>query len=58
MTASIADDHAGASFGEGAFTTIMIQANDTEKYIAALESNTQIMENNGAIAGCYCVTKS
>ena len=58
MTASIADDHAGASFGEGAFTTIMIQANDTEKYIAALESNTQIMENNGAIAGGYCVTKS
>ena len=58
VAASIADDHAGGPFGEGAFTTIMIQANDTEKYIAALESNTQIMENNGAIAGGYCETKS
>ena len=53
-----ADDHASSSAVEGAFTTLVVKANDIEKYIEVVKANTSIPEATGASAAGYCITRS
>ena len=43
---------------EGAFTTVMVSAKDTSKYIEAVKSNPALYEAIGADAAGYCETIS
>ena len=43
---------------EGAFTTVMVSAKDTAKYIESVKSNTALYEAIGADAAGYCETIS
>ena len=47
-----------ATIAEGAFTTVMVSAKDTSKYIEAVKSNTALYETIGADAAGYCETIS
>jgi hypothetical protein len=53
-----ADGHAVAEQNRGAFTTLMVTAKDTEKYLKAVKSNPALYKAIGADAGGYCETKS
>ncbi len=53
-----ADDHATIPPGEGAFMTVMVKAADTQAYITAIKGNESFLEQTGAIAMGYCVTKT
>ena len=53
-----ADDHAGMTPGDGAFTTIMLQTSDLDRYISSLKSNLQVQERTGAMVAGFCVTKT
>jgi hypothetical protein len=53
-----ADGHAAAEQNRGAFTTLMVAAKDTEKYLEAVKSNPALYKAIGADAGGYCETKS
>ena len=53
-----ADHHTIAGPGEGAFNTIMVQADDTAKYVDYLKSNTGLFEVVGATAAGVCITRS
>ncbi|MFY9243522.1 MAG: hypothetical protein WAO74_10870, partial [Polaribacter sp.] len=54
----VADDHAGMTPGDGAFTTIMLQTSDLDRYISSLKSNLQVQERTGAMVAGFCVTKT
>ena len=53
-----ADHHAIAGPGEGAFNTIMVQADDTAKYVDYLKANTGLFKAVGATAAGVCITRS
>ena len=53
-----ADHHTIAGPGEGAFNTIMVQADDTTKYIDYLKANTGLFKTVGATAAGVCITRS
>ena len=53
-----ADHHTIAGPGEGAFNTIMVQADDTAKYVGYLKSNTGLFKAVGATAAGVCITMS
>ena len=53
-----ADDHGSSSAVEGAFTTLVVKANDMEKYIEVVKANTSIPKATGASAAGYCITRS
>jgi hypothetical protein len=55
---TFADDHAGEATTEGAFTTLMIAAPDTGKYIASLKKNSAAFKAVGASGAGVCVTQS
>lgn len=46
------------TMAEGAFTTVMVSAKDTSKYIEAVKSNPALYEAIGADAAGYCETIS
>ena len=56
--AAFADGHKNDTGSEGAFTTLMVQANDVAAYIKALESNDSVFEATGTTAAGYCLTRS
>src|SRR5210317_2329198 len=47
-----------ATMAEGAFTTVMVSAKDTSKYIEAFKPNPALYEAIGADAAGYCETIS
>ena len=53
-----ADDHGSSSAVGGAFTTLVVKANDMEKYIEVVKANTSIPKATGASAAGYCITRS
>jgi hypothetical protein len=53
-----ADHHTIAGPGEGAFNTIMVQADDTAKYVDYLKANTGLFKAVGATAAGVCITRS
>ena len=53
-----ADHHTIAGPGEGAFNTIMVQADDTAKYVEYLRSNPGLFKGVGATAAGVCITRS
>ena len=53
-----ADHHTIAGPGEGAFNTIMVQADDTAKYVDYLKANTGLFKAVGATAAGICITRS
>ena len=53
-----ADHHTIAGPGEGAFNTIMVQADDTAKYIEYLRANPGLFKGVGATAAGVCITRS
>jgi len=53
-----ADHHTIAGPGEGAFNTIMMQADDTAKYVDYLRANTGLFKGVGATAAGVCITRS
>ena len=53
-----ADHHTIAGPGEGAFNTIMVQADDTAKYVDYLKANTGLSKAVGATAAGVCITRS
>ena len=53
-----ADHHTIAGPGEGAFNTIMVQADDTAKYVDYLRTNPQLFKGVGAMAAGVCITRS
>ncbi len=53
-----ADHHTIASPGEGAFNTIMVQADDTAKYVEYLRTNPGLFKGVGATAAGVCLTRS
>ena len=53
-----ADHHTIAGPGEGAFNTIMVQANDTAKYVDYLKANPELFKGVGATAAGVCITRS
>mgnify|MGYP001468400221 CR=1 FL=1 len=53
-----ADHHTIAGPGEGAFNTIMVQADDTAKYVDYLRANPQLFKGVGAMAAGVCITRS
>ena len=53
-----ADHHSIAGPGEGAFNTIMVQADDTAKYVDYLKANTGLFKAVGATAAGVCITRS
>jgi hypothetical protein len=55
---SFADNHAGEATTDGAFTTLMVAAPDTGKYIASLKNNSGAFKAVGASAAGVCVTQS
>ena len=55
---SFADNHAGEATTDGAFTTLMVAAPDTGKYIASLKKNSGAFKAVGAAAAGVCVTQS
>ena len=55
---AFADGHGNETSPEGAFTTLMVQANDVAAYIKALESNKSVFEATGTTAAGYCLTRS
>mgnify|MGYP006243034473 CR=1 FL=1 len=56
--AGLADAHSPVTPGEGAFTTLVVQANDIDAYLKVVKANPGIPEANGALAAGYCVTRS
>jgi len=53
-----ADHHTIAGPGEGAFNTIMVQADDTAKYVDYLRTNPQLFKGVSAMAAGVCITRS
>jgi len=53
-----ADHHTIAGPGEGAFNTIMMQADDTTKYVNYLRANPELFKGVGATAAGVCITRS
>ena len=53
-----ADHHTIAGPGEGAFNTIMVQADDTAKYVEYLRANPGLFKGVGATAAGVCITRS
>ena len=53
-----ADHHTIAGPGEGAFNTIMVQADDTAKYVDYLKANPELFKGVGATAAGVCITRS
>ena len=53
-----ADHHTIAGPGEGAFNTIMVQADDTAKYVEYLRANPGLFKTVGATAAGVCITRS
>ena len=53
-----ADHHTIAGPGEGAFNTIMVQADDTAKYVDYLRTNPELFKGVGAMAAGVCITRS
>ena len=53
-----ADGHSHEASADGAFTTLMVQANDVDAYIKALKSNDAVFQATNTIAAGYCVTQS
>lgn len=53
-----ADDHGSIPPGEGAFMTVMVKAADPKAYINAIKGNESFLEETGAIALGYCITKT
>ena len=53
-----ADGHANEATSDGAFTTLMVQAEDVGAYIKALEASDDIFEATGTIAAGYCLPRS
>ena len=53
-----ADHHTIAGPGDGAFNTIMVQADDTAKYVDYLKANTGLFKAVGATAAGVCITRS
>ena len=53
-----ADHHRIAGPGEGAFNTIMVQADDTAKYVEYLRANPGLFKGVGATAAGVCITRS
>ena len=53
-----ADHHTIAGPGEGAFNTIMVQADDTAKYVEYLRANPGLFKVVGATAAGVCITRS
>ena len=53
-----ADHHTIAGPGEGAFNTIMVQADDTAKYVDYLRANPGLFKAVGATAAGVCITRS
>ena len=44
--------------GDGAFTTLMVQAKNTGAYVAALTANDSAFKATGTDAAGYCITRS
>ena len=58
-TLALADDHGSApSPGDGAFVTLMVQANDPDAYIKVMKQNTAPFEALGSSVAGVCVTKT
>ena len=53
-----ADHHTIAGPGKGAFNTIMVQADDTAKYVDYLRANPELFKGVGAMAAGVCITRS
>lgn len=53
-----ADDHAIGGPGDGAFNTIMVQADDTAKYVKYLREHPELFKEVGATAAGVCITRS
>ncbi len=53
-----ADHHTIAGPGEGAFSTIFVQADDTAKYVDSLRANPGLFKAVGATAAGFCITRS
>ena len=53
-----ADHHTITGPGEGAFNTIMVQADDTAKYVDYLKANPELFKEVGATAAGVCITRS
>ncbi len=53
-----ADGHGNEATSDGAFTTLMVQAEDVGAYIKALEASENVFEATGTIAAGYCLTRS
>tara|TARA_B100000780_G_scaffold246935_1_gene191694 strand:+ start:217 stop:942 length:726 start_codon:yes stop_codon:yes gene_type:complete len=54
----LGDGHLAEEQSKGAFTTIMVSAKDTDKYLKSVASNPALFELIGADAGGYCRTVS
>ena len=50
--------HLAEEQGKGAFTTLMVSAKDTDKYLKSVKSNPALYKAIGADAGGYCRTVS
>ena len=55
---AFADGHGNEATSDGAFTTLMVQAEDVGAYIKALEASDNVFEATGTIAVGYCLTRS
>ena len=54
----LGDGHLSVEQSKGAFTTLMVAAKDTDKYLKSVKSNPALYEAIGADAGGYCRTVS
>lgn len=54
----LGDGHLAKEQRKGAFTTIMVAAKDTDKYLKSVASNAAGFEETGAVAAGYCRTVS
>ncbi|MDB9804781.1 hypothetical protein OAC12_01415 [Porticoccaceae bacterium] len=54
----LGDGHLSEEQSKGAFTTLMVSAKDTDKYVKSVKSNPGLYKAIGADAGGYCRTVS
>ncbi|HIG67396.1 MAG TPA: hypothetical protein EYQ44_06215 [Porticoccaceae bacterium] len=54
----LGDGHLAEEQSKGAFTTLMVAAKDTDRYLKSVKSNPALYEAIGADAGGYCRTVS